>query len=81
MTTAEATMTMINRLSEPNLRKVQRYVERIFVRQQDRETFQLRPYTEEEFISLIDKSLEDSKAGRTYTPEQVEEMARKKYGL
>ncbi|MBQ9017179.1 hypothetical protein IJ103_02995 [Candidatus Saccharibacteria bacterium] len=78
MTTAEATISMVNHLSEPELLKVQDYIERLFIK---RKKPAMRTYTRAEIIAHIDKSLADSKAGRVYTLDEVEEMTRKKYGL
>lgn len=79
MTTAEATMTMYNQLSEREKLNVQEYIQRIFVwRKSD---YDLKPLTEKQFLKKIDKSIDDAKHGRVYTREQSREHIREKYGI
>lgn len=82
MTTAEATIGTLNRLDESNFLKASRYIERLFERQKRRKAEpNLRTYTKEEFIALLDQADKDIESGRVYTLDQVEEMTRRKYGI
>lgn len=66
MTTAEVTISMVNRLTEPEMLEVQKYIKRIFAfRGNGAGT--LKRYNEREFVDLIDESIEQSKKGDVYS--------------
>ena len=75
MTTAEVTISMINRLPESDLLRVQKYVRAL-----EEETYPPK-VTEREFIHGIKKSLRQAKAGKTISREVARERARAKYGI
>ena len=78
MTTTEATISMVNRLSEPELRSVQEYINHIFASRKCKAA-KMKKYTEQEFISQIDKSIEQSKNNDVYSWEDVRKSARERY--
>lgn len=41
----------------------------------------MKKYTKEEFLALIDESVEQSKRGKGYSWEEVQGMTHEKYGL
>lgn len=81
MTTAEATIAMVNRLDEPDLVKVERYVSRLLSKRNRKAKPELKKYTKDEFLKLLDQADEDIKAGRVYTLEEDREYVKQKYGL
>ena len=81
MTTTEKTITMIRGLSDSQQIDVQKYIEKISRPVKTRRKVELKKYTEEEFIKLIDESIEQSKNGQVYTWEEDREAVRAKYGF
>ena len=80
MTTTEATILMINRLSEKEQLSVQRFIKQIFASRKNK-SYDLKPISKKEFLKTIDNSEKDIKNGRVYTWEQVREEVRSEYGL
>ena len=54
MTTVEANIAMVNRLDETDLVKVERYVSRLLSKRNRKAKPELKKYTEEEFLKLLD---------------------------
>ena len=83
MTTAEATaISMVDRLSEAEMRRVQKHIEHTLKKRKlQQKRVELKKYTKEEFLALIDESIEQSKRGEGYTWEEVRRMTREKYGF
>ncbi|MBQ3306189.1 hypothetical protein IJH02_02005 [Candidatus Saccharibacteria bacterium] len=82
MTTAEATISMVNRLSEAEMLNVQKYIKQILAkRKRQQERVDLKRYTKKEFLALIDKSIEQSKRGEGYSWEEVQKEFHEEYGL
>lgn len=77
MTTAEATISMVNRLTESEMLEVQEYIERIFAFRKD-EARKLKEYSEQEFVDLIDESINQSKKGDVYSWADIRRVARGK---
>lgn len=80
MSTAEATIMMVNRLTEPELLNVQDYIKKIFASRK-REVVNLKKYKETDFVKLIDKSIEQAKNGDVYSWADVQKAAYAKHGL
>ena len=70
---------MVNRLSEPEMVKVQNYIKKIFAKREAEP--ELKTYTKEEFSSLMSQADEDIENGKVYTLEEDREYVRKKYGF
>ena len=79
MTTSEATISMVSKLTEPELLSVQAYIKRIFSFRKT--AAKLQPITETAFLQSIEKSDNDIKNGRVKSWAQVRAETREKYGL
>ena len=80
MTTTEATILMVNRLSEKEQLSVQRFIKQIFASRKNK-SYDLKPISKKEFLKTIDDSIEQSKRGEVFTWEQIQEHTLKKYGI
>lgn len=72
---------MVNRLSEPELLKVQNYIKRTFSKRKNRVAPTMKTYTKEEFLQLVDDAEKDIETGKVYSWEEVREQTRQKYGF
>lgn len=73
---------MVDRLSEAEMRRVQKHIERTLKKRKlQQKRVELKKYTKEEFLALIDESIEQGKRGEVYTWEEIRRMTREKYGF